>query len=243
MSNYCDPETGICTPSSLQELTSVGADKVADRKEIIYVGDPMCSWCWGISPALIKLRDHFIPNKIAFNVLVGGLRPGGGEPWNDDMKKFLRHHWEQVNERSGQPFGYDLMDLEDFNYDTEPSCRAVVAARPLVKEKEMEFFEAIQRKFYVESQDPNQRSFYQSICEEFDVNFEDFCSRFESEGAKKETTQEFQLNRQWGVSGYPTMILLNNDKLHMIAHGYAEFEQMRDTVNHWLSASTETASA
>jgi len=234
MSNYCDPETGICTPSSLQELTTVGTSEIFDRKEIIYVGDPMCSWCWGISPALIKLRDHFVPEKIAFKVLVGGLRPGGGEPWNDEMKNFLKHHWEQVNERSGQPFGYALMDREEFNYDTEPSCRAVVAARPLVKEREMEFFEAIQRKFYVDSEDPNLSSFYQSICKEFDVDFQGFVERFESEEVKKETMAEFQLNRQWGVSGYPTMILLNNDKLHMIAHGYAEFEQMRDTVNHWL---------
>jgi putative protein-disulfide isomerase len=154
MSNYCDPETGICTPSTLKELTTIGANEIADRQEIIYVGDPMCSWCWGISPALIQLRDHFVQEKIAFRILVGGLRPGGGDTWNEEMKDFLKHHWEKVHEKSAQPFGYKLFDLEDFNYDTEPSCRAVVAARPLVKEKEMEFFEAIQRKFYVESQDP-----------------------------------------------------------------------------------------
>lgn len=238
MPNYCDPETGICTPSSLQELNAIGSDKISDRQEIIYVGDPMCSWCWGISPALIQLRDHFVSDKIAFKVLVGGLRPGGGDPWNDDMKNFLRHHWEQVSTASGQPFGYALMDLDDFNYDTEPSCRAVVAARPLVKEREMEFFEAIQRKFYVDSQDPIDSSFYEGICKQFNINFEDFLARFNSEDVKRETMEEFQLNRKWGVSGYPTVILLNNDKLHMIAHGYASFEQMRDTVNHWLKQPT-----
>lgn len=239
MANYCDPVTGICTPSSLQELNAVGKNEIPDRTEIIYVGDPMCSWCWGISPSLIQLRDHFIPEKIAFRILVGGLRPGGGEAWNDEMKNFLRHHWEQVQAASGQPFGYDLMELEEFNYDTEPSCRAVVVARPLVKEKEMEFFEAIQRKFYVESQDPNKSVFYKDICEEFDVDFTEFKTRFESEEARKETMEEFQLNRRWGVSGYPTIILLNNDKLHMIAHGYATFEKMREITDHWLTKSGE----
>ncbi len=234
MANYCDPVTGICTPSSLQELNTIGSNEIADRQEIIYVGDPMCSWCWGIAPSLIKLRDHFIPEKIAFRIVVGGLRPGGREPWNEDMKKFLRHHWEQVSSVSGQPFGYDLMELDDFNYDTEPSCRAVVVARSLVKEKEMEFFEAIQRKFYVESQDPNDVSFYQNICEAFDIDFNDFKARFESEEVKKETVAEFQLNRRWGVSGYPTIVLLHNDKLHMIAHGYASFERMQEITDHWL---------
>lgn len=235
MSNYCDPITGICTPSTLQELNEVGTSVLSERQEIIYVGDPMCSWCWGVSPELIKLRDHYIPEKIAFKVLVGGLRPGGGDPWDDQMKDFLKHHWEQVQERSGQPFGYQLMELDEFNYDTEPACRAVVAARPLVREKEMEFFEAIQRKFYVESEDPGSVSFYESICESAGIDFIEFKTRFESEEAKKETMEEFQLNRRWGVQGYPTVILLNNDKLHMVAHGYASFETMKDQVDLWLA--------
>ncbi len=237
MANYCDPVTGICTPSSLQELSSIGTNEIADRQEIIYIGDPMCSWCWGISPSLIQLRDHFIPQKIAFRVVVGGLRPGGGEAWDDDMRNFLRHHWEQVESASGQRFGYDLLERDEFNYDTEPSCRAVVVARPMVKEKEMEFFEAIQRKFYVESQDPTELSFYESICKEFNIDFAAFSKGFESEASKKETMEEFQLNRRWGVSGYPTMVLLNNDKLHMIAHGFASFERMVEITEHWLSKS------
>ncbi|MEQ9402427.1 MAG: DsbA family protein [Cyclobacteriaceae bacterium] len=236
MPNYCDPETGICTPSSLQELGAIGK-KQHDHQEIIYVGDPMCSWCWGISPDLIKLRDYFISEKIAYRVMVGGLRPGGGDPWNDQMKNFLRHHWEQVHQKSGQPFGYKLMDLEEFNYDTGPACRAVVAARPLVKEKEMEFFEAIQRKFYVESEDPKENDFYQSLCTEFEIDFDKFLFRFESEDVKRETMEEFQLNRQWGIQGYPTILLLNNDKLYMIAHGYVKFEEMRERIEHQLQAS------
>lgn len=235
MSNFCDPETGICTPSSLQELSEIGT-KPHEHPEIIYVGDPMCSWCWGISPALIELRDHFLPERVAFRVLMGGLRPGGGYPWNDKMKRFLRHHWEEVNKRSGQPFGYDLMELEEFNYDTEPSCRAVVAARSFVKEREMEFFEAVQRKFYVESQDPNKATFYSGICDHFGINYGDFLARFESGEVEAETMQEFQLNRAWGVQGYPTVLLLNNDKLSMIAHGFAEGFQMKEKVRQLLVA-------
>lgn len=239
MANFCDPETGICTPSSLKELTEIGS-KSHSHQEIIYVGDPMCSWCWGISPTLIQLRDHFAQEKIAFRVLSGGLRPGGGDQWNDEMKNFLRHHWEEVSQRSGQPFGYGLFDLADFNYDTEPACRAVVAARPLVREKEMEFFEAVQRKFYVASQDPGKSSFYSGICDQFSVNFGEFLERFESEEVRIETHEEFQLNRQWGVKGYPTVLFLNDDQLYMIAHGFAALEEMTDRINEILSSKQKT---
>ena len=236
MSNYCDPETGVCTPSTLDELKTIGHNSIGDRCEIIYVGDPMCSWCWGISPALIQLRDHFVKEKIAFRVIVGGLRPGGGDPWDDQMKNFLRHHWEQVNQRSGQPFGYKLMELDNFNYDTEPACRAVVAARPLVVEKEMEFFEAIHHKFYVQSKDPNKPSFYASICDQLDVNYAIFLERFESDIIKQETINEFNLNRSWGVRGYPSVLLLNNDQLFQVTNGYATFEQMKEQIDHLLAS-------
>jgi len=240
MSNYCDPETGICTPSTLEELGALGDGTQSDKLEIIYVGDPMCSWCWGISPALIQLRDHFIKEKVAFKVVVGGLRPGGGDPWDNQMKDFLKHHWEQVNERSGQPFGYDLFNLDQFNYDTEPACRAVIAARPLVKEREMEFFEAIQKKFYVESQDPNKSSFYASICDQFGINYAEFLDRFESDEVKQKTTDEFNLNRRWGVRGYPSVLLLNNDQLHQIANGFATFEDMKGMVEQLLTVEAKT---
>ncbi|MEO1253472.1 MAG: hypothetical protein AAFY41_01120, partial [Bacteroidota bacterium] len=43
MNPFCDPETGICTPSSLEDLYSVGQNKLTEKTETIYVGDPMCS--------------------------------------------------------------------------------------------------------------------------------------------------------------------------------------------------------
>ncbi|MEO9869752.1 DsbA family protein [Ekhidna sp.] len=230
MNPFCDPETGICTPSTLDDLYSIGQDKLTEKTEIIYVGDPMCSWCWGISPDLIKLRDHYRSKEIGYRVMVGGLRPGGGDPWNDEMKNFLKEHWGHVTQASGQPFGYKLMEKDEFNYDTEPSCRAIIAARPLVQDQEMEFFEEVQRKFYVDSEDPKEVEFYQTICDKFDIDFEKFSERFESEEVRYETNNEFTLNRQWGVQGYPTMILLHNDQLFMIAHGYATFDQMNSQV-------------
>ncbi len=235
--NYCDPKTGICSTSTLQELSAIGSEKGHNKTEIIYVGDPMCSWCWGISPALLEFRDHFASDGIPFRILVGGLRPGGGEEWNDEMKEFLKHHWEEVNKLSGQAFGYKLFDLDTFNYDTEPSCRAVVAARPIVGSLEMEFFAAIQRKFYVESQDPTKIDFYESICLEFKIDFAAFKERFESEDVKKETRMEFDLSKNWGVSGYPSVLLSINNHLHYIARGYNTFEGMKENMGRVVAKS------
>jgi hypothetical protein len=60
--------------------------------EILYFGDPMCSWCWGITNDLEMLKEHF-KQELQFELILGGLRPGGGDKWDKKMKKMLKGHW------------------------------------------------------------------------------------------------------------------------------------------------------
>jgi putative protein-disulfide isomerase len=92
----------------------------------------------------------------------------------NNSPEFLRHHWEEIHERSGQPFNYALLQRDSFNYDTEPACRAVVAARTLDPNAEHLFFELVQHHFYVQNQDPNQVDFYAPICTKLELDFARF---------------------------------------------------------------------
>jgi putative protein-disulfide isomerase len=222
--SYCDPATGLCTiepveAAALEEAFQEGV-------EIIYIGDPMCSWCWGISPHLNRLQREAAQRGIRYRIVVGGLRPGGGDPWNEQFRNFLQHHWEEVHARSGQPFGQELFELEHFDYDTEPACRAVVAARELAPELEVRFFELVQHYFYVQNQDPKEVDFYQPICATLGIDFQAFSDLFSSPETMAATQAEFQMNRQWGVTGYPTVVVRKDEKFLVVAQGYATFEQM-----------------
>lgn len=85
---------------------------------------------------------------------MGGLRAGGVDEWNTDFKNFLKHHWEEVAQRSGQPFGYTLFEKDSFNYDTEPACKAIVTVRAIDSSKALPFYELVQHSFYVKNKDP-----------------------------------------------------------------------------------------
>ena len=221
---YCDPATGLCTPAALAPAPKLPAPD--STLELIYVGDPMCSWCWGISPELHRLEQAAAANDIPYRIVVGGLRPDDGEVWNEQFRGFLRHHWEEVNERSGQPFGYELFDLAHFQYNTEPSCRAVVAARTMDAAVASRFFELTQHHFYVQNRDPKEVAFYRPICLALGLDFERFARLFDSEEIRRETQRDFQLNRSWGVRGYPTVVLAKAGKLYGLATGYSTFEEM-----------------
>lgn len=232
---YCDPVTGVCTPAAAAgtgqqpSAADAGDDAEALGQEVIYIGDPMCSWCWGMEPGLRTLHKAAAEAGLPYTILVGGLRPGGGEAWDDAMRQFLRHHWEEVWTRTGQPFSYELLDDKErsFDYDTEPPCRAVVIAREMLLEREDEesalhdFFAGIQHHFYADNADPGQVDFYREICAQTGLDFAVFSERFASEEARQATYAEFNMVREWGVSGFPTVVLRKGRELHLITSGYA----------------------
>ena len=236
---YCDPVTGSCTPGAGPESAQQPAatdeedgeadDAEASSQEVIYIGDPMCSWCWGMEPGLRTLHKAAAEAGLPYTILVGGLRPGGGEAWDDAMRQFLLHHWEEVWTRTGQPFSYELLDDKErsFDYDTEPPCRAVVIAREMLLEREDEesalhdFFAGIQHHFYADNADPGQVDFYREICAQTGLDFAVFSERFASEEARQATYAEFNMVREWGVSGFPTVVLRKGRELHLITSGYA----------------------
>ncbi|KFA87558.1 DsbA family protein [Archangium violaceum] len=222
----CDPETGACAlPGAAPKTAGPGAK--GPLGEVLYVGDPMCSWCWGASPGLRQLEAAANRRGLPFRVLVGGLRPGGGDAWTERFRGFLRHHWEEIAARTGQPFSTRFLDRAAFNYDTEPACRAFLIMRGMLAEtsgpatRAYEVFAAIQQKFYAEGQDPTVASFYENICAARSLDFGVFLERFSQAAAKRATANEFQEVRALGVSGFPTVLFRGGAGLAVLASGFA----------------------
>jgi len=221
---YCDPDTGTCRVSTAGEAEK--ADELQQLEDaILYFGDPLCSWCWGIAPDLNRLYRQF-SHRLEFRLIMGGLRPGGGDTWDQKFRSYLRKHWEHVHETSGQPFNFDLLELDSFNYDTEPPCRAVKVAQSFNPTVALPFYHDIQRRFYVENEDPNDANFYKPICEKHQIPFEDFSLRFTSEAFKQRTRDDFTFARQLGVSAFPTVLLYHEGHLNLVAYGFTTFDQM-----------------
>jgi putative protein-disulfide isomerase len=196
---------------------------------LIYIADPMCSWCYGFVPEMQRLMEHY-KNRLRFSLIMGGLRPGGGDPWNEEMKGFLRHHWEEITEKTKQPFNFNLLERSDFHYDTEPPCRAVVVVRDLMPEKTFSFYKAIQHAFYYLNQNPNELEFYLPICDSLGIAKDAFEEKFYSEEYKNKTLKDFAHSRQLGIRGFPSIVLANETSIRLVTHGYSDFETMKNTL-------------
>ncbi len=201
-------------------------------KEIIYIGDPMCSWCWGFSPVLRQIEATY-GEHAPLRLIVGGLHAFDSDPMSDEYKARIKHHWEQVAAATGQPFNYAFFDREGFVLDTEPACRASVVVRNLQPNALMSFYERIHKGFYVEDTDTTQLETFVGYAEAEGIDTDAFAQAFESEAAKEETISDFAWCQQSGVTGFPTVVLREDDTMAALTIGYQPFDAIAPVLDAW----------
>ena len=206
-------------------LTNIQINLMAQSKaKLIYVGDPMCSWCYGVAPELSKVMEHY-DDQLNYELIMGGLRPYNTQMMIE-LKEFLTHHWEDVHKRSGQNFNYKILDSNNITYDTEPPSRACVVVRKIAPEKEISFFKKAQSAFYQDNKNMHLVESYHSILDELTIDYEQFKKLFESKKMKEAIKMDFQKAQDMGVRGFPTLLLEYNGQLHLLANGYSTSDKI-----------------
>lgn len=183
-----------------------------------YFADPLCSWCYGFGPELAKLLAAQSQLKVA--VVMGGLRPFNRERMSAAFREMLREHWHHVSTASGLPFSQAVLDREDFVYDTEPACRAVVTARQLFPAQALPMLKSIQSAFYRDGRDATQPGVLAEIAAENGYDRATFLAAMESEALRLATRADFAATQSLGVSGFPTVAASRGEELYLVTSGY-----------------------
>ncbi len=200
--------------------------------ELIYVGDPMCSWCYGFGPVIERLDARFaFPTRL----IIGGLRPGPAAEVLDDRKKeFLTHHWEEIGERTGQPFDLAGLDRDGWIYDTMMADTAAVTMRELSPDAALPFFARLQRAFYAEAIDVTDPEVYPTLLDGFDVGADRFVDALASLEMQQATHGDFARARALGATGFPTLYLRADDDTYLVSPGYAPYETLEPALTGFL---------
>ena len=199
---------------------------MTNKKEIIAILDPMCSWCWGFEPVLQELRNN-LPQDTTLSICMGGLRTKGDQEWTDEFKNFLKEHWTQVEHKTGQKFNLAFLNKPEFQYDTEPACRAVVSVRNINEAKVFDFMYALQKAFYQEMQDITCDNILSSIAEENGLNKQRFLELFNSQKIKEETQADKYKARSMGANAFPSLVFIDEEGHLYVIKGYKNFELVK----------------
>ena len=208
------------------------------EREIIIAVDPMCSWCWGFSP-VIEAIDREYAGAAPVTLVAGGLRPLTTEPMDDAMKADIRHHWQDVQKASGQPFEFSFFERNGFVYDTEPPCRALVTVRGLKPDATVPFLAAMHKAFYTENRDVTNGEILQELAADEGIDPDKFMKSFSSREMTYATANDFHRSQTMGVRGYPTVILRSGENLALLCAGFRPFDDLKPQLDEWIAEKGE----
>ncbi|HGM5580261.1 TPA: DsbA family protein [Pseudomonas putida] len=200
---------------------------------LLYVMDPMCSWCWGFAPvaeALIAQAQHA---GVQTRLVLGGLR-SSSSALDASTRKYILEHWQAVAEATGQAFRFEGAMPDGFVYDTEPACRALVTARELDAERGWALLKLIQRSFYEQGLDVTRAPQLVDLAEQAGLDRERFSATFSSAETRATTNADFAWVQDLGIAGFPTLLAERNGQLALLTNGYQPSDRLQPLLRRWL---------
>ncbi len=205
-------------------------------RTLVYIADPMCSWCWGFAPVIDELIEEFA-GQLSLRMVAGGLRSYTKEAMDDVMRDEILHHWQSVHEMTGQPFTFDGAFPAGFVYDTEPACRAVVTARELAGDRvALQLLRSLHEGFYVKRRDVTESDVLREIAASIaGLDADAFAGQLDTDAARDRTLDDFRFSHSLGVRGFPTVVLEHDDRYGLLSSGYQPIEGLKSGIEAWLA--------
>ncbi|AQZ34237.1 disulfide bond formation protein DsbA [Pseudomonas sp. LPH1] len=200
---------------------------------LLYVMDPMCSWCWGFAPVVEALAEQAVAAGVPLQIVVGGLRR---DQVAIDAAARVRYlgYWQAVNASTGQLFDFERGLPEGLVYDTEPACRALVTARQLDAASAWTLLKLIQQAFYTEGADVTQASVLVQLAEQAGIPRIEFADAFDSQAMQEATAADFTWVQDLGIAGFPTLLAERDGQLALLTNGYQPLEVLAPLLGRWL---------
>jgi putative protein-disulfide isomerase len=197
------------------------------KKELLFVVDPMCSWCWGFAPIIEELRTT-LNDEYTFSLVLGGLRTKGEMAWNDRSKEYLRGHWKQVSQRTEQAFSDSLFEKEFFDYDTYPACKAVITVRELFgMQSAFTYLHTIQEAFYTRAEEITNVDVLNDLLNMAESDKKSFKTFFESDRAQLLMEHDFAKARSMGANAFPSVVVIDEEGHMVCQKGYRSLLEMK----------------
>ena len=202
---------------------------------LLYITDPLCLWCYGIS-SIVEEFNQQLPSQLIAETINGGLFPAEQAKKCDSyFINYLKTASVQVTKLSGKEFSplfWQLLEKPGFIYNTEPSAKASVTVKKLAGELNvLPFMHALQHAFFVNGKDVMQSATLAQLAKPFGIDTQDFLSFYLSDECLNLTKQEYAEVKQIGVQGFPALLYLNGRQGYKLSSGFASLESLQKALS------------
>lgn len=186
---------------------------------VIVVTDPLCSWCWGMAPA-VEEASHQLAGEVTFELLLGGINTHATQPVGDYGARLLRHIWREVQATTGQAFSFVVPDGLVFN--STPACLAVAAVRRATGRPPFGYLHRLQQRLFVEARDITNPAVLADTAQEFDVRARVVHDGLADAALRASVRAEFEGARRYGTNALPSVLIEIAGERSLLAGGYAD---------------------
>ena len=197
---------------------------------LLYVVDPMCSWCWGFTGVRAEVSEEF--PDLEWQLVMGGLAPDSDEPMDEETRGYVQDAWRAVAQRTGAEFNHDFWTECAPRRSTYPSCRAVIVAGESGKSEEM--LAAIQRAYYQEARNPSDTKTLTALAADIGLDPAAFETALHSPDTQTRLEGDFALCSAIGAYSFPSVGLLDGEEAQLVATGWCDAQALSDAVRESL---------
>ncbi|WP_261842042.1 DsbA family protein [Aliamphritea ceti] len=192
---------------------------------LIYVMDPMCSWCWAFQHPLQQLTERLNPD-IQVLCYMGGLAPDSDQPMDPELRQAIQYTWQQIEARTGTSFNHDFWANCQPRRSTYPACRAVISAESMQPGAGMRMIKAIQEAYYLQAKNPSDASTLIELAAELQLNEVRFAEVLQSTETEQTLQSDLRFSHSIGVQGFPFLAYQSDTGIEPLAVGYCREEQL-----------------
>ena len=201
------------------------------KTTLIYVHDPMCSWCWGFTDVYEQLLEQ-LPAEIESRRLLGGLAPDSDVPMPESMQAMLQQTWRRIETMiPGKQFNFEFWNQCQPRRSTYPACRAVIAAREQGEQYDPIITRAIQLAYYQQARNPSDNETLVELASEIGLDADRFGSRLLDAKTHQQLLDEINSARSIGIEGFPSLTLERGGRHYPVLINYTSVDQILNQIN------------
>lgn len=204
------------------------------KPQIIYVYDPFCSWCYAMSDVVERIENEY-KDDFDFVPMTGGMILNEDVGSINEKFSFLKNAFKKVEDYTGTQFGpvfkKEVLEKGDFVINSFQPSLGIRVFKSLDSNNVISYIHKVQEAFYFDGKDIKDLEVLSNIAGSLGIDEVEFKNRYNDKLYHELTKIEFDNVKEWGISGYPTILYKDGDSLYLVASGYQYFMDLKNIMN------------
>lgn len=205
-----------------------------DKPRLIYVYDALCGWCFGFSPTMKQIKNHY-GEKLDYTIISGGLRLPPNTGPIGVVAPYIKTAYKDVENACGVKFGDRFVNgtLAEGTMvmNSLPPAIALGIMKERYPDKAFEFGSLLHDMIYVDGNGTEDYSIYGKYAAKLGYDEKEFNTKMNAPHYLKLAQMDFEAAQQLGATSFPTVLIEKQGMVTVLFRGYLPFARAKAIID------------